>query len=187
MGSSPQAARTGLGKRGEVLRRFLHQQVDRTGFNDREAKPLVKSQGRIESLYMQAYRFAGDAGFAQDVLDKAGAEASAAVRRQQRDVNDAEFIGQPGQIQSANGVSVEQDDQKVGGGELLLIVLVLGVELHLEKGAFLRIAPVHQGQFLRARAGIDFAEECSVVRLDGTKCEVAGHARSAAGKLPGAR
>jgi hypothetical protein len=48
---------------------------------------------------------------------------------------------------------------------------ILGVELHLEERSLLRVAPRHDRELLRARAGVDAAEELLVARLDRAKLD----------------
>ena len=63
-------------------------------------------------------------------------------------------------------MAIGQEHLERGACVVLLVVLVLGGELHPQKGFFLRRVPVHQRQLRLARAGVYPVQELLVARLD---------------------
>jgi hypothetical protein len=89
--------------------------------------------------------------------------------RQEGEVYDADLTRPAGEVEASDGKLVQENDEKVGVSIIVLVVLVLGGELHLEETCHFVFVPIHQCQLLPAGASIDLKEEGLVVGTDGTE------------------
>jgi len=78
------------------------------------------------------------------------------------DIGDVYGFGQTGHVKTAHRFFIMADDVVRGPGKLRVIVALLRLKLHANKGRFLLIAPGHKREFLRARAGVNPQKKRSV-------------------------
>lgn len=93
--------------------------------------------------------------------------------RQESEVYDSDLTRPAGEVEASDGKLIQENDEKVGLGVVVLVVLVLSGELIWRKTRLFFFVPIHQCQLLPAGAGIDLKEEGLVVGTDGTEAE--GH------------
>src|SRR5215469_3425517 len=90
---------------------------------------------------------------------------------QQRDVNDPDFLTATIHVEPPRRCALHLDDRILRIRIIPPIIGVLRGELHVDKSAFLLVAPWHPRQFLRARTGIDRAQKLFVLRCYGPQPE----------------
>src|SRR5215213_1896630 len=123
---------------------------------------------------MDRHRLAGARGLIEQVGEKRISEPSAAMRGQQRNVDDA-VLGSPArQIQPADRYSSALDDEEVGALIVLLVMAVLRIELRPQERGFLRVRPIRYGELLHARGSVEARQERQVGVGDGAKREARG-------------
>ena len=76
------------------------------------------------------------------------------------------LVVSPMDVETAGRLPADEDDVERRVRVLLLVVRVLGRELHLQEGCFLRCVPIHGRELLLASARVQRAEKRKVVGAD---------------------
>src|SRR5262245_54508436 len=143
--------------------RPLHEEIHAFIRKRGKAQPFIEPQGRVELLHMDTHGLLGDGGFSQEVTQDGGADAGVAGGRQQRDVDDADLVLPAGDSEAPHRHRVAQHEEKVRLGVAFLGALMLRRELHVQKGGFVRLVPIDEGQLIEPRAGAHLVEEGCIV------------------------
>ena len=166
-------------------RRPLEQKVNVAFTRHAKAQAMIKIQGSIEPFHVSRDSESTEGCFGHDVLEQGRSHPPAAIFRQQSNIDHPDFIFPPVQVKPSNGLIFEVKEQKLGSRELLLVIGVLGVELHPEEGLLLRRIPVEWSQLLFPGTGINMVQERFVFGGYGAKRNGATHVlRSSSLRLP---
>lgn len=123
----------------------LHQVIDAVFVDFAEAKSLIEGLGGVVFLDVNADRLSERAGEVEKVVEKGGAEAAAAVLRQQGDVDNPKIVVVFGHIEATDVLALGLDDPAGGVGVVLIVVGRLRVELLGEKDVDLFLGPSGDG------------------------------------------
>ena len=92
-------------------------------------------------------------------------DAAVAEFGHERDVDDADFVLLARDVEPPGRLAVHEDDVERRARVVLLVVGVLGVELHLDEHGLLRGVPLHRGELGLAGTRAD-QQECLAVLSD---------------------
>lgn len=97
--------------------------------------------------------------FSQELLNQLSSDATAPMWREDREIQNPYVLFRPVHIKPPNWLSLVQNYLIARIRKLPVIVGMLGVELHSQERFTLLLIPGNGREFLRARTGIDFAQE----------------------------
>ncbi len=134
-----------------------------------KTQALKKSKRRIKVFYINAYRLPLSASLFNHLTQQKRTNACISILRQDRDVENVEPISSTGEINASHRQAIQADKIVVGLRILRRIMLLLGIELHSDKGLFLFGTPGDLRQLGRPGAGVDRQEKAVVVLRDWPK------------------
>jgi hypothetical protein len=144
-----------------------------------KAQPFVEASGSTLALDVESDGSPGGCRLGQDPTHEHRPDPSASVFWEQRDVEHANLVEPPRDVEPADRTLAGADDVIRGVGEFLPVVVVLGRELKGEKGRLLGGIPGEDLQLLLACAGIDLEQEGAVLGSGGSQGDLGGQLKIA--------
>ncbi len=158
-------------RRGSSLtgRRPLHESVHAVVANRGKAQSLIKTARRTPQLNVYAHALSGFFRFVQERLHELGAQALVPRFGNEGDVDDADFVRAPVDVETADRSPITLDDIEIRILESLSIMAMLRVELLRYEGLFLLRRPRRVRQLSRSRARVEPTQERVVFSRDRAK------------------
>jgi hypothetical protein len=125
-----------------------------------ESELSVEAQRGVEALHVDRDRTARGRGLPEERPDELRPDAPVAECGEQGDVDDADLVRPPGDVEAAGCLTPDADDAEVRPRVLLAVPGVLGPELLVDEQALAVVVPVDRLELGRSRAAVDLAEEC---------------------------
>ena len=174
------------GPRGlTFLFRFpLHQAIHPLVANLAKAQPVVEAQGRIVPLHVDADGQLRLRRFVENVAQQGRPDSLAPILCQERYIYDPNLVLAAMEIEPPDRFAVEQNEVKVGVAKVLLVMGVLGVELHLQECFPLCISPIQDCHFRLAGAGVNLVQKAHILGVIGRKVAVTVGVSSRQIRLP---
>jgi hypothetical protein len=139
-----------------------------------KAEALVQAHRRVHLLDVDAHALAFGRGALHQRGQQGVAPAMPACRGQQGDIDDAQLVATPVQVQAADRRARVFDHEELGIAVVRGVVLMLGMELEAQESGLARFVPIGLRQFLDARAGVDALQQGQVGSVDRTKLQADG-------------
>ncbi len=136
-----------------------------------EAQPVVQRQRRVVILDMQRDAFMTGRSLRHQITNDAAADTLRSLLRNQGDIDNPQLPVAVRRlpVQTTDRLSVGFDHHEIGGGEVLLVVLVLKLELQCQEMLDFFLIPCCLRHFIGPGVGIEVAQEQQVIRGDRAK------------------
>src|ERR1051325_514073 len=136
-----------------------------------KTQTLKETQGRIEALDIDAQRLSYTGRFVHQVFDDGRADTAPARFCEKRNIHNPNLLIEMRDVESSDRALIGKNKLVFGIRVPGLVVLLLRGQLHLQKRFLLSFRPGHGGEFLAARAAVDFDQESFVFLPDGAKAD----------------
>src|SRR5438309_3475258 len=130
-----------------------------------ESQSLEQAARWVEALYVDAQGLPCTFRFVHEFLNDRCTYTRAAVLGKNRYVDNAYFCFDVCNVEAADGISIQQDDQVLASAVMLAVVKLLRIELHPDKSLSLGQVPIGQRQLFKPGAPVH-AQQKWLILLD---------------------